>query len=77
IDQSNYLNQIKQKVYEAKALKRAMYQYSQEITGNEGRTKGSTNYDNAETQVKQVYEEAVDKAKQALDKSSGQNLTAE
>lgn len=50
---------------------------SQEITGNEGRTKGSTNYVNSDTQVKQVYDEAVDKAKQALDKSTGQNLTAE
>lgn len=39
--------------------------------------KGSTNYVNADTQVKQVYDEAVDKAKQALDKSTGQNLTAE
>ncbi|HCU8733503.1 TPA: GA module-containing protein, partial [Staphylococcus aureus] len=54
-----------------------MDQLSQEITGNEGRTKGSTNYVNADTQVKQVYDEAVDKAKQALDKSTGQNLTAE
>ncbi len=33
-----------------------MDQLSQEITGNEGRTKGSTNYVNADTQVKQVYE---------------------
>ncbi len=32
---------------------------------------------NADTQVKQVYDEAVDKAKQVLDKSTGQNLTAE
>ncbi|WRN71770.1 FIVAR domain-containing protein [Staphylococcus aureus] len=71
------LNQIQQIVDEAKALNRAMDQLSQEITGNEGRTKGSTNYVNADTQVKQVYDEAVDKAKQALDKSSGQNLTAE
>ncbi|MGT0299078.1 hypothetical protein ACV566_12205 [Staphylococcus aureus] len=47
---------------------------SQEITGNEGRTKGSTNYVNADTQVKQVYDEAVDKAKQALDKSSAAKL---
>ncbi|SHB57598.1 Putative Staphylococcal surface anchored protein [Staphylococcus aureus] len=77
IDQSNDLNQIQQIVDEAKALNRAMVQLSQEITGNEGRTKGSTNYVNADTQVKQVYDEAVDKAKQALDKSSGQNLTAE
>ncbi|HEA6243516.1 TPA: hyperosmolarity resistance protein Ebh [Staphylococcus aureus] len=77
IDQSNDLNQIQQIVDEAKALNRAMDQLSQEITGNEGRTKGSTNYVNADTQVKQVYDEAVDKAKQALDKSSGQNLTAE
>ncbi|HDK7683561.1 TPA: hyperosmolarity resistance protein Ebh [Staphylococcus aureus] len=77
IDQSNDLNQIQQIVDEAKALNRAMNQLSQEITGNEGRTKGSTNYVNADTQVKQVYDEAVDKAKQALDKSTGQNLTAE
>ncbi|HDF3525787.1 TPA: GA module-containing protein, partial [Staphylococcus aureus] len=77
IDQSKDLNQIQQIVDEAKALNRAMVQLSQEITGNEGRTKGSTNYVNADTQVKQVYDEAVDKAKQALDKSSGQNLTAE
>ncbi|HHW6921483.1 TPA: hyperosmolarity resistance protein Ebh, partial [Staphylococcus aureus] len=77
IDQSNELNQIQQIVDEAKALNRAMDQLSQEITGNEGRTKGSTNYVNADTQVKQVYDEAVDKAKQALDKSTGQNLTAE
>ncbi len=77
IDQSNDLNQIQQIVDEAKALNRAMDQLSQEITGNEGRTKGSTNYVNADTQVKQVYDEAVDKAKQALDKSIGQNLTAE
>ncbi len=77
IDQSNDLNQIQQIVDEAKALNRAMDQLSQEITGNEGRTKGSTNYVNADTQVKQVYDEAVVKAKQALDKSSGQNLTAE
>ncbi len=77
IDQSNDLNQIQQIVDEAKALNRAMDQLSQEITGNEGRTKGSTNYVNADTQVKRVYDEAVDKAKQALDKSTGQNLTAE
>ncbi|HEG7544059.1 TPA: GA module-containing protein, partial [Staphylococcus aureus] len=77
IDQSNDLNQIQQIVDEAKALNRAMDQLSEEITGNEGRTKGSTNYVNADTQVKQVYDEAVDKAKQALDKSTGQNLTAE
>ncbi|HDH2402011.1 TPA: GA module-containing protein, partial [Staphylococcus aureus] len=77
IDQSNDLNQIQQIVDEAKALNRVMDQLSQEITGNEGRTKGSTNYVNADTQVKQVYDEAVDKAKQALDKSTGQNLTAE
>ncbi|SBE98782.1 cell wall associated fibronectin-binding protein [Staphylococcus aureus] len=77
IDQSNDLNQIQQIVDEAKALNRAMDQLSQEITGNEGRTKGSTNYVNSDTQVKQVYDEAVDKAKQALDKSTGQNLTAE
>ncbi len=77
IDQSNDLNQIQQIVDEAKALNRAMDQLSQEITGNEGRTKGSTNYVNADTQVKQVYDETVDKAKQALDKSTGQNLTAE
>ncbi|MDN8771468.1 hypothetical protein Q0M81_13255, partial [Staphylococcus aureus] len=70
IDQSNELNQIQQIVDEAKALNRAMDQLSQEITGNEGRTKGSTNYVNADTQVKQVYDEAVDKAKQALDKST-------
>ncbi|HDF5407260.1 TPA: GA module-containing protein, partial [Staphylococcus aureus] len=73
IDQSNDLNQIQQIVDEAKALNRVMDQLSQEITGNEGRT----NYVNADTQVKQVYDEAVDKAKQALDKSTGQNLTAE
>ncbi|MBX4429580.1 GA module-containing protein, partial [Staphylococcus aureus] len=72
IDQSNDLNQIQQIVDEAKALNRAMDQLSQEITGNEGRTKGSTNYVNADTQVKQVYDETVDKAKQALDKSTGQ-----
>ncbi|MBR9094820.1 hyperosmolarity resistance protein Ebh, partial [Staphylococcus aureus] len=77
IDQSNDLNQIQQIVDEAKALNRVMDQLSQGITGNEGRTKGSTNYVNADTQVKQVYDEAVDKAKQALDKSTGQNLTAE
>ncbi len=77
IDQSNDLNQIQQIVDEAKALNRVMDQLSQEITGNEGRTKGSTNYVNSDTQVKQVYDEAVDKAKQALDKSTGQNLTAE
>ncbi|HEJ7383335.1 TPA: GA module-containing protein, partial [Staphylococcus aureus] len=77
IDQSNDLNQIQQIVDEAKAHNRVMDQLSQEITGNEGRTKGSTNYVNADTQVKQVYDEAVDKAKQALDKSTGQNLTAE
>lgn len=77
IDQSHDLNQIQQIVDEAKALNRAMDQLSQEISGNEGRTKGSTNYVNADTQVKQVYDEAVDKAKQALDKSTGQNLTAE
>ncbi|CAC6985678.1 cell wall associated fibronectin-binding protein [Staphylococcus aureus] len=76
IDQSNDLNQIQQTVDEAKALNRAMDQLSQEITDNEGRTKGSTNYVNADTQVKQVYDETVDKAKQALDKSTGQNLTA-
>ncbi|WP_141727382.1 DUF1542 domain-containing protein, partial [Staphylococcus aureus] len=76
IDQSNDLNQIQQIVDEAKALNRAMDQLSQEITDNEGRTKGSTNYVNADTQVKQVYDETVDKAKQALDKSTGQNLTA-
>ncbi|HCY7711387.1 TPA: GA module-containing protein, partial [Staphylococcus aureus] len=77
IDQSNDLNQIQQIVDEAKALNRVMDQLSQGITGNEGRTKGSANYVNADTQVKQVYDEAVDKAKQALDKSTGQNLTAE
>ncbi|HDH6873807.1 TPA: GA module-containing protein, partial [Staphylococcus aureus] len=77
IDQSNDLNQIQQIVDEAKALNRVMDQLSQGITDNEGRTKGSTNYVNADTQVKQVYDEAVDKAKQALDKSTGQNLTAE
>ncbi|MVK41597.1 DUF1542 domain-containing protein, partial [Staphylococcus aureus] len=76
IDQSNDLNQIQQIVDEAKALNRAMDQLSQEITDNEGRTKGSTNYVNADTQVKQVYDETVDKAKQALDKSTGQNLNA-
>lgn len=54
-----------------------MNQLSQEITGNEGRTKGSTNYVNADTQVKRVYDEAVDKAKEALNKATGQNLTAE
>ncbi len=42
-DQSNDLNQIQQIVDEAKALNRSMSQLSQEITGNEGRTKGSTN----------------------------------
>ncbi|WP_142301384.1 DUF1542 domain-containing protein, partial [Staphylococcus aureus] len=77
IDQSNDLNQIQQIVDEAKALNRAMNQLSQEITGNEGRTKGSTNYVNADTQVKLVYDEAVDKAKEALNKATGQNLTAE
>ncbi|HCY0928891.1 TPA: GA module-containing protein, partial [Staphylococcus aureus] len=77
IDQSNDLNQIQQIVDEAKALNRAMNQLSQEITGNEGRTKGSTNYVNADTQVKRVYDEAVDKAKEALNKATGQNLTAE
>ncbi|HDA2459912.1 TPA: GA module-containing protein, partial [Staphylococcus aureus] len=75
IDQSNDLN--KQIVDEAKALNRAMNQLSQEITGNEGRTKGSTNYVNADTQVKRVYDDAVDKAKEALNKATGQNLTAE
>lgn len=54
-----------------------MNQLSQEITGNEGRTKGSTNYVNADTQVKREYDEAVENAKQALDKTTGQNLTAE
>ncbi len=54
-----------------------MNQLSQEITGNEGRTKGSTNYVNADTQVKRVYDDAVDKAKEALNKATGQNLTAE
>lgn len=77
IDQSDDLNQIQQIVAEAKALNRAMNQLSQEITGNEGRTKGSTNYVNADTQVKRVYDEAVDKAKEALNKATGQNLTAE
>ncbi|HEH2145307.1 TPA: GA module-containing protein, partial [Staphylococcus aureus] len=77
IDQSNDLNEIKQIVDEAKALNRAMNQLSQEITGNEGRTKGSTNYVNADTQVKRVYDDAVDKAKEALNKATGQNLTAE
>ncbi|HDF9445997.1 TPA: GA module-containing protein, partial [Staphylococcus aureus] len=77
IDQSDDLNQIQQIVDEAKALNRAMNQLSQEITGNEGRTKGSTNYVNADTQVKRVYDEAVDKAKEALNKATGQNLTAE
>ncbi|HCY8533924.1 TPA: GA module-containing protein, partial [Staphylococcus aureus] len=77
VDQSNDLNQIQQIVDEAKALNRAMNQLSQEITGNEGRTKGSTNYVNADTQVKRVYDEAVDKAKEALNKATGQNLTAE
>lgn len=77
IDQSNDLNEIKQIVDEAKALNRAMNQLSQEITGNEGRTKGSTNYVNADTQVKRVYDDAVDKAKEALNKAAGQNLTAE
>jgi hypothetical protein len=32
---------------------------------------------NADTQVKRVYDEAVDKAKEALNKATGQNLTAE
>lgn len=77
IDQSDDLNQIQQIVDEATALNRAMNQLSQEITGNEGRTKGSTNYVNADTQVKRVYDEAVDKAKEALNKATGQNLTAE
>ncbi|HDK4341287.1 TPA: GA module-containing protein, partial [Staphylococcus aureus] len=77
IDQSNDLNQIQQIVDEAKALNRSMSQLSQEITGNEGRTKGSTNYVNADSQVKRVYDEAVEQAKQALDKTAGQNLTAE
>ncbi len=39
IDQSNDLNQIQQIVDEAKALNGAMDQLSQEITGNEERTK--------------------------------------
>lgn len=77
IDQSNDLNQIQQIVEEAKALNRAMNQLSQEITANEGRTKGSTNYVNADSQVKRVYDEAVEQAKQALDKTAGQNLNAE
>ncbi|WRN67565.1 FIVAR domain-containing protein [Staphylococcus aureus] len=32
---------------------------------------------NADSQVKRVYDEAVEQAKQALDKTAGQNLTAE
>ena len=51
IDQSNDLNQIQQIVDEAKALNRVMDQLSQEITGNEGRTKGSTNYVNADNKL--------------------------
>ena len=49
-----------------------MNQLSQEITGNEGRTKGGTNHVNADTQVKRVYDDAVDKAKEALNKATGQ-----
>ncbi|KMR97797.1 GA module-containing protein, partial [Staphylococcus aureus] len=62
-------------VDEAKALNHAMDQLSQEITDNEGRTKGSTNYVNADTQVKLVFDETVDKAKQAFDKSTGRNIS--
>ena len=77
IDQSNDLTEIQQIIDEANSLNSAMDQLSQEITGNEGRTKGSTNYVNSDTQVKRDYDEAVENAKQALDKTTGQNLSAE
>lgn len=77
IDQSNDLTEIQQIIDEANTLNSAMDQLSQEITGNEGRTKGSTNYVNSDTQVKRDYDEAVENAKQALDKTTGQNLSAE
>ncbi len=66
IDQSNDLNQIQQIVVRLRHL--MVQSIRSQITDNEGRTKGSTNYVNADTQVKQVYDETVDKAKQALDK---------
>ncbi|KMS25472.1 hypothetical protein, partial [Staphylococcus aureus] len=71
----NDLNQLQQMVDEAKALNRVMDKWSKKNTDNEGRTKGSTNYVKKETQVKQIFDETVDKAKHALDKSSGQILT--
>ncbi|MBE2142418.1 GA module-containing protein, partial [Staphylococcus argenteus] len=77
IDHSNNLTEIQQIIDEANSLNSAMDQLSQEITGNEGRTKGSTNYVNSDTQVKRDYDEAVENAKQALDKTTGQNLSAE
>ncbi|GJF43965.1 hypothetical protein SA19061_10550 [Staphylococcus argenteus] len=77
IDQSNDLTEIQQIIDEANTLNSAMDQLSQEITGNEGRTKGSKNYVNSDTQVKRDYDEAVENAKQALDKTTGQNLSAE
>ncbi|WP_460996972.1 FIVAR domain-containing protein, partial [Staphylococcus aureus] len=42
-----------------------------------GRTEGSTTYGNADTQGIRVYDEAVDRAKEALKKATGQKLTAE
>lgn len=77
INQSNYLNEIQQIVNEAKVLNSSMGQLSQDISENEGRTKGSTNYVNADTQLKRAYDEAVENAKQALDKTTGQNLTSD
>ncbi|HFL3287519.1 TPA: DUF1542 domain-containing protein, partial [Staphylococcus aureus] len=71
IDQSNDLNQIQQIVDEAKALNRVMDQLSQEITGNEGRTKGSTNYVNADDNLKANYDNAIANAAHELDKVQG------
>ncbi|WP_176718967.1 GA module-containing protein, partial [Staphylococcus aureus] len=64
-------------VDEAKALNRAMNQLSQEITGKEGRTKGSTHYVNADTQDKRVYDESVDKSNEAINKATCKNLNDE
>lgn len=43
-----------------------MDQLSQEITGVKDARRYGTNYVNADTQVKQVYDEAVDKASKHL-----------
>ncbi len=76
IDSETTRTAVKQDLTEAQALDQLMDALQQSIADKDA-TRASSAYVNADTQVKQVYDEAVDKAKQALDKSTGQNLTAE